>query len=253
MKIFGRYNLIKNGLSIICCPTELNREYDSQDEFFSQAWHMSFTKVEERDLSFISDIMQICRECDYYSFAIMDEKISNKVLNHIVKIAKECFSESKIQIIFPVNVASKYNLPDDVFVGSFFVDNSTTLAQSFNAGTLNFSRYRALLPEANRISKEIKKMELDELESIIWIDNWFQNNIQYIKDRKTTARGEEYICPSIKKQAVVSDVLLHHYGTCEDITASIATILSLINIEYLIVQANAHAWLHVNLNNTYYI
>ena len=253
MKLSGRYDLRKSGSSIICFPTECKREYDSQDEIFSKSFHMSFLRVEEQDIPFISTIIQICKEYDYFAFAIMDESISDDVLCQVLQLAKDGFSGVYPQIVIPVKVAARISLPDDVFVGSFCQTSNITHPQGFNAGTLRYSQFKALLPEAIRISETIKSMGLGKLESIIWVDNWFQENIQYIKDKESIALGEVYVCPSIERQATVPDVFLNHYGTCEDIAVSIASILSLINIDYHIIQAKEHAWLLVGFEGTYYV
>ena len=253
MKLSGRYILKRNEASIICFPTENDQEYDSQNQVFSQSMHISLLRAERQDIPFITNIIQICKEYEYLSFAIMDESISDDVLSQVLQLAKNCFSGAYPQIIISVKVATRISLPNDVFIGAFYMAANTTYPQSFNATTLRYSLFKALLPEATRLSITIRKMGLGKLESIIWIDNWFQQNIQYIQGRESSAIDGVYICPEIARKATVPDVLLNHYGTCEDIAVSIAVLLSIINIDYHIIQANEHAWLLVNLEDKYYV
>lgn len=253
MKLSGWYDLKKNGTSIICFPSDSVKEYDSQDAMFNQSMFIIVVRVSARDLPFLFDMMQISREQHFFSFSIMDILITNDVLKEIIKTAEECFPNHFPQLVIPVNLATRVRLPNDVFVGSFMIMNNITYAQSFNAASLDYLKFKSVLPEAKRIGETIRMMGLNDLESIIWIDNWFQKNIQYIQDKESCALGEIYVCPKIDHPAKVPDVFLNHYGTCEDISVSIASILSMINIDYHIVQADEHAWLLVNLFGKYYI
>ena len=101
---------------------------------------------------------------------------------------------------------------------------------------LTYSEYKSILPIARSICGEILNLNLDNLETIIWIDNWIQKNVQYIKNKETVALGKRYICSQIDCQATVPDVLLRHYGVCEDIAVSIATILSILGINNKVIQ-----------------
>lgn len=144
---------------------------------------------------------------------------------------------------------------ENVGVGSIYLP-LPTFPQTFNDCSLNYAVYNTLRPTAQRIADRIRTLDLSELETIIWIDNWMQQNIQYIKNRETNGPGGDndvYICEDITKQAIVPDVLLHHYGVCEDIAVSVATIASLLDIDCAVMQGGAHAWNLITLDGKAYV
>lgn len=85
------------------------------------------------------------------------------------------------------------------------------------------------------------------------VDSWMQQHVQYIKNSSFEAFGESYVYPSINHEAIVSDVLLHGYGVCEDISASIAAIMKFLKIETYVVCKNGHAWNVIRLDNRWFI
>ena len=118
-----------------------------------------------------------------------------------------------------------------------------------------------LLLKAGTIAKTIAAMSpVSDLEKILLVDAWIQQNIQYATGRESSADGGVYICESISAPSNVHDPLLHGYGRCEDIALTAALILNhpVLGIHCRQVGASRsngfnHSWNIVNCNgNEYY-
>lgn len=253
MRLEGFYDLLNEGPSIVVCPSTTKRQYDSSDTMFNKALHLIIMDLGMFDLAFLTNLWEICYENGYMSFSLMDDRINETEIDDFFHIISERTRITNPQVIVSVSIATKYKIPDDCFVGAMKFDDSTVSVQSFNAASLNYSQYKRILPEAQRLADHVTKLILDPVETVIWLDNWFQNNIQYIKDNKTHAFGKTYVCEAVTEEAIVPDVLLRHYGTCEDIASSLATILDLLGIKNTVIQARAHAWILVRINGDNYI
>ena len=84
-----------------------------------------------------------------------------------------------------------------------------------------------LVVRAGQIAESIASANPgSDLEKIILVDAWVQQNIQYATGRESSADGGTYICESISAESKVHDPLLHGYGRCEDIALSAALILN---------------------------
>lgn len=96
----------------------------------------------------------------------------------------------------------------------------------------------------------------NELETVLLVDAWIQRNIQFIKNRETEMEieGKTYVCEDCKKEALLNDVLENHYGVCEDISFSVALILSdpRIGIKCRTVSNINHTWNIVEVEGTEY-
>lgn len=214
---------------------------------------MIFTSVDILDEPFFRSMLQVCGENTYMEFAIMGQTISDKALTFIIQSAEELLSNPVTQLVISIGIALNHSVPNGVHIGSWGRGENTIYVESFNQRTFNYVDLKRLLPHAKYLADSIKDARLDQLETVIWIDHWFQENIQYIQDRETNALGKTYVCPDVERQAIVSDVFLSHYGVCEDIAASIAVVLNLCAIPCEVIQGNEHAWVIVLFEGKYYI
>lgn len=217
-------------------------------------WFMLIDNVTESDLPFLKELIKICNDNVYNYIAFMGENLSENVIRSIELCAKENITFGLPHLMFSTSIATYSTLSPQSYVGVFLIQNNKLVAQAINRGNLCYEEFSKLVNYAHRISSEIDNMKLNDVEKIIYIDNWFQKNIQYIKNKVTKdSLGREYYCDEINKEATASDVFINNYGTCEDITASIATILRQLKIKCNEIHADGHAWLIVNLENENYI
>lgn len=263
MYLSGKYSFTRIGPSLIISSSDENREYNSSDTLFQGVLHLFLSHMDKFDLDFMINLLFVWEEDPLKTISIVDEHVQKDVIDGFLFLHERFCSEIApnlppyivTKFIVPVSIAANCRLPDNVYIGSILYMEEVPCFQCFNYETLSYSVYKSILPKAHTICNEIQIQNMNELETIVWIDNWFQTHVQYVKNYETSANGKKYICPSIVKQAIVPDVLLHHYGVCEDIAVSIATLLSLLKIEHSIVQWRNHAWLLVKLKDTddYYI
>lgn len=123
---------------------------------------------------------------------------------------------------------------------------------------------KKLIPYVENIINDLQNLNVKtDIEKIVYIDLWIQKNIQYIvgRESKRTVNGkkEVYICESISDEARVDDVLINHFGRCQDIAFSVALILNHPKIGIKCRQvANSskdinHSWNIVTINGADYI
>lgn len=209
-----------------------------------------FVDILEQKLDFVLQVMDWCLK-NKKSIMLTPSLIPKSVLPKLKEHA--IYRDGHLKLISP-SLAATGEWIDDIQVGSLYLDYPFPVG--FNEPTLNFASYKTLLSPAQEIADNVRTLKLSKLETIIWIDNWMQQNIQYIKDKESTGpdgNDDVYICDDITKQAIVPDVLLHHYGVCEDIAASVATIASLLEIDCAVMRGSGHAWNLVTLDGKTYI
>jgi len=98
-------------------------------------------------------------------------------------------------------------------------------AYDYSAKTL--SHVNLLVERASCIAKDIAKQQpQSDMEKILMVDAWFQENIQYIAGHESLVKDGKYVCESVHEHSIVSDPLLHGYGRCEDIAFTAALILN---------------------------
>lgn len=216
---------------------------------FEDKRYVIFVNILEQQLDFILQVIDWCFAHEK-KVALIPSVVSKTVLP---LLKKHINSPERALELISTALAASGGWAENTNVGSMHLDYQFPCA--FNETTLRFASYNTLLPIAQEIASQIRELNLSELESIIWIDNWMQQNIQYIKNRESEGPNGDgiYICDDITKQATVPDVLLHHYGTCEDIAVSVATIASLLGIDCAVIQGNKHAWNLVTLDDRTYI
>lgn len=217
--------------------------------------HMVIDTIHLEDIPFVEELMKICNDQDYFNFAVTSKNLDDSVINELQILQAKLFKRRFTKLVFSLSLAVNHPLSDQVYVGTYAKCGELEFVQPFNGGTLTYEKFKEVLPCAKKLAETIETENLDStLEKIIWIDSWFQENIQYIKDRETPGpSGEKYICDNINAAAIVPDVFKNHYGTCEDISASIAILLDYLKIPYETVQVDYHAWLLVAIEKCYYI
>ncbi len=159
-------------------------------------------------------------------------------------------------LIFSIDIASKFLLNDNTYVGAYSkMDETVPFVCAINEENLQYKKFKYTIPAAKNVSEYINSICNSNLEKIILLDLWCQKNIQYIKNRVSICGGKEYIVDSVDRQSIMPDVLLNHYGTCEDISSSISMVLTFLNIEhYMVNDLNiGHAWILAKLEGKYYI
>ena len=123
---------------------------------------------------------------------------------------------------------------------------------------------KKLIPYVDKIINDLLKFNIKtDIEKIVYVDLWIQKNIQYIvgRESKRTVNGkkEVYICESIDDESRIDDVLINHFGRCQDIAFSVALILNHPKIDIKCRQvANSskdinHSWNIVTINGADYI
>ena len=204
------------------------------------------------DLDFLEDLMKKHGK-NWSSFSILSHTCSDKAAKLINEWIGDYFETRYYNCCISISLAIQREWNERFKIGTFTALDGGYSSSGLNAGTLLARDYRTIIPYAKEIAWNIKLLGLPCLEQIIWIDNWMQQNIQYIKDRETTAGGQVFVCDDISKQAIVTDVFTYHRGVCEDISASIAAILYFLDIPFEVVQGGGHAWLLVKVDQAYYL
>lgn len=202
------------------------QKIDIADLESTDCWHMVVDTISWDDLPFINKLMNICARKQYDNFSVMGKKLDSRVIEHLCKLSMNLFVSYQPKIVFSIDIALQHILSNNAYVGTYVKSESIVFSQPINAGSLKYIDFVKVLPYAEEIVEEISALQLTTVEKIIWIDNWVQANIQYIKNHETTAaNGCKFVCDSIKRESNMPNVLKNHYGVCEDIATSIAIIL----------------------------
>lgn len=162
-----------------------------------------------------------------------------------------------------VSIADVYKaLPfTDVSVGAEKWDNMGTpdgLCE-LDYSVVNVGDVQKLLPSIEHIVDEIAGYRpTSDLERILLVDLWLQRNVQYIKGRESQAQGGIYLCEDMNRESLAEDVILHHFGRCEDIAFTAAMILNHPRISVPCRQVSAsrigfnHSWNIITLEESDY-
>ena len=254
MSVFTvQYKLNQYRNSLVFMPSGSTCTISTDSEIFRNAFHMTFFGVNEYDADFFAAVLKTCNDSEYSSFALMGDSISDDVFTKIEKQAAGIISCPITSFYVSTQIALRHQLSDLTLVGNISTENGVVFTSGFNTNTVREKEFRTVVLNSEPLIEKIKCMRLDPLETVIWLDNWFQKNIQYIKDNRSFCNGDVFICPEIKKQAKVTDVFLNHFGTCEDISISIAVVLQSLGIPCEVVGGEGHAWLLVKLDDSFYI
>ncbi len=221
----------------------------------SNCMHVIIDDIYTGDLDFIKKLMKIVKTKDYFNFFLIGKNSGQELLAKLSKLSTEVFGSSFMpKMVFSLFCALNFELNDDDYVGTIVQNDDCIYAQPINGATLKYKNLKKAKLLGKKLAQEILALNLSTPEQIIWIDNWFQKNIQYIKDAKTVGfDGKTYVCDKIHTQAVVEDVFTKNYGVCEDISTSIAIVLNELGIQYEEVAIDDHAWIIVAIDNKYYI
>lgn len=130
-----------------------------------------------------------------------------------------------------VSIADVYNIFPyaDIMVGAERWENWGTPdgLLELDLSVSNVGDIQKLRPPIDDIVDEILKHNpTGDLEKILLVDLWFQKNVQYIKDRESQAQGRIYLCEGMNRESQAEDVIMHHFGRCEDIAFTAAMILN---------------------------
>ena len=161
-----------------------------------------------------------------------------------------------IEVSFSVGIATNTHLlRDDDAISSISYDlYNSVYVYRFNMKGISYGDFKRILPKAEVIKREIdNKMLSAPLQKVLYVDNWMQEHIQYIKSGSFDALGEHFEYPQVKDEAVVTDVLERHYGVCEDIAASIAAIMNLLGFDTEVVGSGDHTWNVIRIEGKWYI
>ena len=87
---------------------------------------------------------------------------------------------------------------------------------------------KKLIPYAEEIINSILEYNpQSDIEKVVLFDLWMQKHVQYIKGKESKRDEEIYICKEFKKsEADADDVLLNHFGRCQDIAFTAALVLN---------------------------
>jgi len=243
IKRFGSWYCFFGSESVITIDTEDSQYSDVDIVFFD---------IIDEELEFLCDLMKQHGR-DWFSFSLLCSSCSEKAAQLINKWVSMYFSKQPFFCYTSISLALQTKWDERFKVAALYCEDNAYYVNGLNAGSLPVGDYKTIIPYAKKLAENIKELDLTQLEQIIWIDNWMQKNIQYIKNRETSANGEIYICEKIEKQAVVTDVFKNHFGVCEDISASIAAILYFLDITFEVLQGNGHAWLLVEVEGNDYL
>ena len=235
--------------TIFLMHSDSTQKIDITELETDDCWYMVVDSISCDDLPFINILMNICVRNHYDNFSVMGKNLDSRVVEHLCNLSMNLFVSNEPKIVFSIDIALQHILGDNAYVGTYVKNENIVFSQPINAGSLKYIDFAKVFPYAEHIVEEISALKLTTVEKILWIDNWVQANIQYIKNYKTTATdGSRYVCDNIKEESTMPDVLINHYGVCEDIATSIAIILKKLHIVCEEVQANGHAWLLVELD-----
>ena len=124
------------------------------------------------------------------------------------------------------------------------------------------SKIKELTPYVEQVVEDLLKYHpQNDLETILLLDIWMQRYIQYIKGKESVGKEGIYICDDLDRDSNLTDVLLHHFGRCEDIAFTAALILNHPRIGMFCRQVSVvredgfnHSWNMVRCNGKeYYI
>ena len=165
--------------------------------------------------------------------------------------------ETYARATITVPAAMEAAFSGNVYVGSFYIEDAFLTMRPINIHSpLRYNDFKSVRPIAEKIVESIPpEAKQSRLDSIVWIDNWFQRNVTYAQKRVTMTGNKEYECSVLDDdyEPRMPDIFLRHIGECEDIATSIAMLLHLLEIPYKEVQGQGHAWLLVELGGTNYI
>jgi len=233
---------------------DTTQKIDVSDIESADCMYMIIDDIKIEDLPFIDFLMGLCEKNDYSYFVIMGKHLCLDVAKSIDKLSSKRFSSALPKLVISLDLALENELFENAYVGTYVKEKEVLFAQPINAGMLKYIELKKIFHCADRLVEQIKKLNLSTIQQIIWIDNWFQENIQYIAGYETKgANGNKYICEQISASATVPDVFLYNYGVCEDIATSIAIILKKLNIPCEEVQGDSHAWLIVEVEKELYL
>lgn len=159
-----------------------------------------------------------------------------------------------LQLSFSIEIASNFVLSDQDVLSRVDYLFDPVSCQTFNTEKLTYKEFKRVLPIAKGIANKVEEANpSSDIEKIIYIDNWMQKHIQYIKKEDFIEFGLRFKYPQIKKEAIVTDVLLNHYGVCEDVSASVSAIASMLGIQTEVVSKGGHAWNLICVEHKWYI
>ena len=169
--------------------------------------------------------------------------------NQLERIIKLDSENSIRSIRIPSQFVYKYKYYRNLEVGAELWDYYGTPAgfEVVDESVRTVQSILELMPKVEEVVNYILSRNPDsDLEKILLLDYWMQRHIQYIKAKETKGIDGIYVCNSIESEAVVSDVLLNHYGRCADIAFAAAIILNHpeLNITCRLVTSNKnnHSW-----------
>lgn len=122
-------------------------------------------------------------------------------------------------------------------------------------------KINSLMPYVETLIDDLSKYApTNELEMIIMLDIWLQENIQYATGKESKYSGKIYCCPQLTRDSSNDDVLKNHFGRCEDIALSVSLILNhpRVNIKCRMVGTSRpdgfnHAWNIVECDGKQYV
>lgn len=226
-------------------------DFNLQEINLFDSWVVLFDKVEKEDLNFVKKVLLECYKEGYHSCAVIDTLYFNEIFQ-----LQKTFTERVFKLNFSLKTALEHHLDDESYIGAITGGGTSNFyLDSLNRNQLQYKDFKRILPFAKSIAETINSIgPLSTIEKIVAVDNWFQQNIQFIIDKKSQGpNGEIYICKEIKDVAIVPDVFEKHYGKCEDIAVSLVAILHYLSIPADVICANNHAWVIIAFDNKHYI
>lgn len=152
--------------------------------------------------------------------------LDNNQIEKIIHIDSQHYIRS---IRIPVQFVYKYLDCYNFEVGAEVWDNYGAPAglEVIDESVRTILSIMELMPKVEAVVNFISSSNpISDLEKILLLDYWLQRHIQYIKAKETVGIDGIYICNSMNREAVASDVLLNHYGRCSDIAFVAALILN---------------------------
>ena len=117
---------------------------------------------------------------------------------------------------------------------------------------------KKLIPYAEKIADSILDYNPQNvIEKVVLFDLWIQKHIQYIKKKESKRGDEVYICADFEKsEADADDVLLNHFGRCQDIAFTAALVLNHPKLNVACRQISSvscnHSWNIITCNDLEY-
>ena len=232
-----------------CVPNDVNIDDIIHKNYPTQIVYQNITDADLIWFDAVLDYILNCRSCKTLSFqgTIISEAAYKRV--------KAFQSQNPdIKLSFSVEIASNLILHDSEELARLDYSFGDVFVCPYNSRPITYGEFKRVLPCAKEIHNMMNTMGLYEtLEKVLFVDNWMQQHVQYIKDSSFEVSGKKYIYPEIECEAVVTDVFLHNYGVCEDIAASITVLMSLAGIDSQVISRDGHAWNLVKMDDTWYI